>query len=411
MQKLMLATHFESEFFLFDDACILDIDNFVKRLSSIKEKGVRPDLIGSIITHYASKWLPDLLDDDGKKTIPNAEESPESVTTSWMKKRFFVETLVGILPPEKESIPCNFLLRLLRIASMVRVEPAYRDELEKRVSWQLDQASLSELMIPSFSHTCTTLLDVELVLRLVRRFMNLDEAVRSGAALIKVTKLVDCYLAEAAVDSNLTSSEFVALASEVPSHARAMEDGLYRAIDTYLKAHPGVSKKERNRLCKLIDSRKLSLEASIHAAQNERLPVRTVVQVLFSEQNKLNKQILDFSGPFSGMLSPNIALDASARCLSKREINVQQMEIKRLKEDVLRLQSHCMALEGKIDKLMEKKKGFLVWRKFGIPTLRGNRNEDVEREAEVGIGLKTPLQMKTRLVNTKNANKWRKSLS
>ncbi|CAA2977339.1 Hypothetical predicted protein, partial [Olea europaea subsp. europaea] len=235
MQKLMLATHFESEFFLFDDACILDIDNFVKRLSSIKEKGVRPDLIGSIITHYASKWLPDLLDDDGKKTIPNAEESPESVTTSWMKKRFFVETLVGILPPEKESIPCNFLLRLLRIASMVRVEPAYRDELEKRVSWQLDQASLSELMIPSFSHTCTTLLDVELVLRLVRRFMNLDEAVRSGAALIKVTKLVDCYLAEAAVDSNLTSSEFVALASEVPSHARAMEDGLYRAIDTYLK--------------------------------------------------------------------------------------------------------------------------------------------------------------------------------
>ncbi|CAA2984031.1 Hypothetical predicted protein [Olea europaea subsp. europaea] len=411
MQKLMLATHFESEFFLFDDACILDIDNFVKRLSSIKEKGVRPDLIGSIITHYASKWLPDLLDDDGKKTIPNAEESPESVTTSWMKKRFFVETLVGILPPEKESIPCNFLLRLLRIASMVRVEPAYRDELEKRVSWQLDQASLSELMIPSFSHTCTTLLDVELVLRLVRRFMNLDEAVRSGAALIKVTKLVDCYLAEAAVDSNLTSSEFVALASEVPSHARAMEDGLYRAIDTYLKAHPGVSKKERNRLCKLIDSRKLSLEASIHAAQNERLPVRTVVQVLFSEQNKLNKQILDFSGPFSGMLSPNIALDASARCLSKREINVQQMEIKRLKEDVLRLQSHCMALEGKIDKLMEKKKGFLVWRKFGIPTLRGNRNEDVEREAEVGIGLKTPLQMKTRLVNTKNANRWRKSLS
>ncbi|CAI9757763.1 unnamed protein product [Fraxinus pennsylvanica] len=411
MEKPTLATHFESQFCWFDDVCILDMDHFVKRLSSIKEKGVRPDLIGSIITHYASKWLPDLSDDDGKKMIANVEESPESVTTSWMKKRFFVETLVGILPPEKESIPCNFLLRLLRVASMVRVEPAYRAELEKRISWQLDQASLRELMIPSFSHTSTTLLDVELVHRLVRGFMNLDEAVRSGAALVKVAKLVDCYLAEAAVDSNLTFSEFVALASEVPGHARAMDDGLYRAIDTYLKAHPGVSKKERNRLCKLIDSRKLSLEASLHAAQNDRLPVRTVVQVLFSEQNKLNKQILDFSGSFSGILSPNTALDAPARCLSKREINVQQMEIKRLKEDVLRLQSHCMALEGKIDKLTEKKKGFLVWKKFGIPTLRGNKNEDVEREAEVAIGLKTPLQMKTRLVKTRTPNKWRKSLS
>ncbi|KAL2493412.1 Phototropic-responsive NPH3 family protein [Abeliophyllum distichum] len=266
-------------------------------------------------------------------------------------------------------------------------------------------------MIPSFSHTSTTLLDVELVLRLARRFVNLDEAVRSGAALIKVAKLVDCYLAEAAIDSNLTLSEFFALASVPPSHARAMDDGLYRAIDTYLKAHPGVSKQDRYRLCKLIDSRKLSPEASLHAAQNERLPVRAVVQVLFSEQNKLNKQILDFSGSFSGMLSPNMGLDTPARCLSKREVNMQQMEIKRLKEDVLRLQSHCMALEGQIEKLMEKKKGFLIWKKFGIPTLRGNKNEEIEREANVGIGLKTPLQMRTRLVKAKNPNKWRKSLS
>ncbi|KAL2516558.1 Phototropic-responsive NPH3 family protein [Forsythia ovata] len=405
------AAMFESELCWFDDACILDMDHFVKRLSSIKEKGVRPDLIGSIITHYASKWLPELSDDDAQKMTANVDESPESVTTSWMKKRFFVETLVGTLPPEKDSIPCNFLLRLLRVANMVRVEPAYRAELEKRVSYQLDHASLRELMIPSFSHTCTTLLDVELVLRLARRFMNLDEAVRSGAALIKVTKLVDCYLAEAAIDSNLTLSEFFALASVPPGHARAMDDGLYRAIDTYLKAHPGVSKQDRNRLCKLIDSRKLSPEASLHAAQNERLPVRAVVQVLFSEQNKLNKQILDFSGSFSGMLSPNMGLDAPARCLSKREINTQQMEVKRLKEDVLRLQSHCMALEGQIEKLMEKKKGFLIWKKFGIPTLRGNKNEEIEREANVGIGLKTPLQMRTRLVKAKNPNKWRKSLS
>ncbi|KAK7261921.1 hypothetical protein RIF29_28245 [Crotalaria pallida] len=41
----------------FDDACILDMDYFVKTLSGIKEKGVRADLIGSIITHYASRWL------------------------------------------------------------------------------------------------------------------------------------------------------------------------------------------------------------------------------------------------------------------------------------------------------------------------------------------------------------------
>ncbi|KAJ6698075.1 PHOTOTROPIC-RESPONSIVE NPH3 FAMILY PROTEIN [Salix purpurea] len=231
-----ITSHLAAECW-FDDACILDMDYFVKTLAGIKAKGVRPDLIGSIIAHYASKWLPDLSGDHhpgADRGLTIFAESPESVTTLWMKKRFFVETLVGILPPEKDSVPCNFLLRLLRIANMVGVEPTYRAELEKRISWQLDQASLEELMIPSFSHTCGTLLDVELIIRLVGMFVNLDEVAKSGAALIKVAKLVDSYLAEASVDSNLNLSEFVALAGALPSHARATDDGLYRAIDTYL---------------------------------------------------------------------------------------------------------------------------------------------------------------------------------
>lgn len=211
-----------------DDACIVDMDCFVKTLSSIKQKGIRADLIGSIITHYASIWLPDL----SEHGVTTQFQSPQSITNSWMKKRFFVETLVNVLPPEKDSVPCNFLLRLLRTAIMVRVDAAYRAEIENRISSQLDQASLKELMIPSFSHTCGTLLDVELVLRLVKTFLSMD---RDGAALVKVAKLVDCYLAEAAVDAGLSLSEFRALAGVLPSHARATDDGLYRAIDTYLK--------------------------------------------------------------------------------------------------------------------------------------------------------------------------------
>lgn len=58
------STHFSAECW-FDDTCILDMDYFVKTLSGIKAKGVRPELIGSIITHYASKWLPDLSTGEG----------------------------------------------------------------------------------------------------------------------------------------------------------------------------------------------------------------------------------------------------------------------------------------------------------------------------------------------------------
>ncbi|XP_027344635.1 coleoptile phototropism protein 1-like [Abrus precatorius] len=404
----------------FDDACILDMDYFVKTLAGIKAKGVRADLIGSIITHYASKWLPDLSASDiAEKGLTQFEESPESVTASWMKKRFFVETLVGVLPPEKDAIPCNFLLRLLRTANMVGVEGTYRQELEKRISWQLDQASLNELVIPSFSHTCGTLLDVELVTRLVQRFVSLDlEGAKSGAALVKVAKLVDCYLAEAAVDANLSLAEFVTLAGVLPSHSRATDDGLYRAIDTYLKAHPNVSKQERKGLCRLIDSRKLTAEASLHAAQNERFPVRAVIQVLLSEQNKLNRHV-DWSGSLmSGTRSPNGGFDLPARCLSKREINAQQSEIRKLKDDLYRLQSQCNAMQAQMERMVEKKKGFFKWKRFGFGKIEQSVTvlDKMEHEDDDGFGNGgfTPADMKTRLVNVKgcrNPHKWRKSMS
>lgn len=399
----------------FEDACILDMDCFIKTLSNIKQKGVRSDLIGSIITHYASKWLPD-LETSNSNSNANAN-SPESVTTSWMKKRFFVETLVSVLPPDKDSIPCNFLLRLLKTANMVLVESTYRTDLENRISWQLDQASLKELMIPSFSHTCGTLLDVELVIRLVKRFLSLDhDGVKTGAALVKVAKLVDCYLAEAGLDANLSLSQFVALAGALPNHARATDDGLYRAIDTYLKAHPSVSKQERKSLCRLIDSRKLTPEASLHAAQNERLPVRAVIQVLFSEQTKLNRYV-DWSASFSSLRSPSGyggVLDPQARCLSKREMNTQQMEIKKLKEDVYRLQSQCNVMQAQMDKMAEKKKSFFKWKKLAfIKSIGETENvEQDEAETEFGFGRQTPMDMKTStVVKSRTPHKWRKSLS
>uniref|UniRef100_A0A6N2L072 NPH3 domain-containing protein n=1 Tax=Salix viminalis TaxID=40686 RepID=A0A6N2L072_SALVM len=418
-----MTSHLAAECW-FDDACILDMDYFVKTLAGIKAKGVRPDLIGSIIAHYASKWLPDLSGDHHPGTdrgLTIFAESPESVTTLWMKKRFFVETLVGILPPEKDSVQCNFLLRLLRIANMVGLEPTYRAELEKRISWQLDQASLEELMIPSFSHTCGTLLDVELIIRLVGMFVNLDEVAKSGAALIKVAKLVDSYLAEASVDSNLNLSEFVALAGALPSHARATDDGLYRAIDTYLKAHPGVTKQERKVLFRLLDSRKLSHEASLHVAQNERWSVRAVVQVLFFEQTKHNRQ-MDWSGSFSGTRSPYLGFEASTRCLSKREMCGQQTEVRKLREDVHRLQSQCYAMQMQMERLSEKKKGFFRWKFENVmPSSRLKSNnlsvvdkieKSNEGEVEVGCGIQTPVDLKTKLVRGKKKNpRWRKSIS
>ncbi|CAH8384086.1 unnamed protein product [Eruca vesicaria subsp. sativa] len=336
-----------------DDGFIRDVDCFVKTIATIKAKGARPDHIGSTIAHYASTRLPDL----SHGVVRNHQQQSYSVTAYVMKKRYLVETLIGILPPEKDSVSCNFLLRLLKTANMVKAHPDYKAELEVRISWQLEQASLTELMIPSFSHTCGALFDVELVTRVVTNFARLyHEGFKSGASLVKVAKLVDSYLAEAAIDNNLSLIEFISLVKALPSHSRVTEDGLYHAMDTYLKAHPNMTKQERRRLCGLIGIKKLSKEASLHAAENPRLPMRTIIQILFSEQIKLSH------GRHNNDIDYNVSsLSRNPSCsqvsepspgwrMSKRDMNIQQAEIRRLREGMEKLQIENEAMRRQLKK-------------------------------------------------------------
>nr|GEX84073.1 hypothetical protein [Tanacetum cinerariifolium] len=49
---------------------------------------------------------------------------------------------------------------------------------------------------------------------------------------------------------------------------------------------PDLKKRERKNLCQTLDFKKLSQEASMHAAQNEFLPLRVLLQALFFEQTR-----------------------------------------------------------------------------------------------------------------------------
>lgn len=54
-------------------------------------------------------------------------------------------------------------------------------------------------------------------------------------SLTKVSNLVDSYLAEVAPDVNFKFPKFQSLAATIPDFARPLSDGIYRAIDIYLK--------------------------------------------------------------------------------------------------------------------------------------------------------------------------------
>lgn len=139
---------------------------------------------------------------------------------------------------------------LLRASIFLETTVACRLDLEKRMALQLGQAVLDDLLIPSYSFNGDTLFDTETVQRIMTNFLESEsEANRLGSYnaahedyvspspidIEKVAKLMENYLAEIASDRNLSVSKFMSLAELTPECYRATEDGMYRAIDIYLK--------------------------------------------------------------------------------------------------------------------------------------------------------------------------------
>lgn len=298
------------------DLSVLRVDLYQRVMNAMKCRGVRPESIGESLMSYAEKELTSLYNLNGRKTGSHGGSSHEGIV---------VQTIVGLLPVEKLAVPLSFLFGLLRTAVMLDCTVACRLDLERRIGSQWDVATLDDLLIPSFRHADDTLFDVDVVHRILVSFSQQDDSddemedgdgdgdgsgfesdgpgSPSQSSLVKVSRLVDNYLAEIAPEPNLKLSKFIAVAESLPAHARTVHDGLYRSIDVYLKAHSGLSEFDKKKLCKLIDFHKLSPEAGAHAAQNERLPLQSIVQVLYIEQLSL-RNALGCSYPDDNHLKP-----------------------------------------------------------------------------------------------------------
>ncbi|XP_042053493.1 BTB/POZ domain-containing protein At1g67900-like [Salvia splendens] len=296
-----------------EDLAELGIDLYWRTMIAIKSGGkLPPGLVGEALRIYASRWLPNV----SKYINIDCDSKPESAGEVTSKHRLLLESIVSLLPSEKGEVSCSFMLKLLKAANIVKASSSSKMELERRIGVQLEEASVSDLLLPALDERM--MYDVDGVISILEHFMvqgqspptsprrgkgeferrrsrsaeNVEllfqESRRSSSAShsskLKVAKLVDGYLQKIAKDKNLPLSKFIAVAESIPEFARLDHDDLYKAIDIYLKVHPELSKSERKRLCRALECKKLSVEACMHAAQNEMLPLRVVVQVLFFEQ-------------------------------------------------------------------------------------------------------------------------------
>lgn len=118
-----------------------------------------------------------------------------------------------------------------------------------------------------------------------------------------------------------------------------------------MKAHPWLSQKEREQLCSIIDFQKLSIDACAHASQNERLPLRIVLQVLFFEQMQLRTAL-------AGCL--NVLDDESAPAAGQRVQREGWVTVVRenqvLRVDMERMRSRVGELEEEFSKIKQEMK-------------------------------------------------------
>ncbi|XP_043708390.1 BTB/POZ domain-containing protein At1g03010-like isoform X1 [Telopea speciosissima] len=350
---------------------MLNLDFFQGVLSAVKSKGLKQDTISRILINYAHTSLQGLIVKDTqlvKGSFLDAELQK--------KQRVIVEAIVSLLPTQsrKSSVPIAFLSSLLKTAIMGSASATCKADLERRIGLQLDQAILEDILIPANSHGNNhhPLYDTDSIFRIFSIFLNLDEdddeenqlrdesemcydfdspGSPKQSSILKASKLLDNYLAEIALDSNLMPSKFIALAELLPDHARIVTDGLYRAVDIFLKVHPNIKDSERYRLCKTIDCQKLSQEACSHAAQNERLPVQMAVQVLYFEQIRLRNAMNGghnqfFFGSINSQFPQRSSSGAGSGAISPRDNYASvRRENRELKLEVTRMRMRLTDLE------------------------------------------------------------------
>ncbi|XP_060193771.1 BTB/POZ domain-containing protein SR1IP1-like [Lycium barbarum] len=335
-----------------EDLTILRIDFFQRVLIAMMARGFKQYALGPVLMLYAQKSLRCLdTSGNGRKKVEARKEH---------EKRVVLETIVSLLPREKNALSVSFLSMLLRAAIYLETTVACRFDLERRMSLQLGQAILDDLLIPSYSLTGDTLFDVETVKRIMKNFLeyemvgnrlgfiNEENASPSASDKKKVGKLMQDYLAKIASDSNLSVSEFISVAEVIPEQSRIIEDMMYKAIDMYLKAHPALSDIERKIVCKVMNCQKLTREACAHAAQNERLPVQTVMQVLYNEQKRL-REVMDVSlvGADLSSLPSKFSTDVP---LATDEVSSLKRENQDLKFELLKMKMKLKDTENCDDK-------------------------------------------------------------
>ena len=201
----------------FEELRLLGLPMFKQLILAMKGSELKPEIIETCFMQYTKKHIPGLSRSNRKALALSSSET---------EQKELLEIVILNLSL-KHSTPLRFLFRLLRTATVLIASEACRNVMEKKIGSQLDEVTVDDLLIPSYSYLNETLYDIDCVARILGYFLQKERNVAAvdglaprSATLMLVGKLIDGYLLEIAFDANLKPSKFYDFAISVPDLAR-----------------------------------------------------------------------------------------------------------------------------------------------------------------------------------------------
>ncbi|CAN0897494.1 BTB/POZ domain-containing protein At5g48130 [Linum grandiflorum] len=258
---------------------------FRRIIGSLRRQGMKEKYVTPIIVFYANKWI---IDENANADIDVLQG---------------VVDLLALKGKASRAVPVGFYFGLLSRSLEVGLGDDSKAKLQDQIVTLLHFSQVEDFLFPKKGSISSS------------NELAIMEKIFSGYEhhSSTVAELWDSYLSHIVSDRKMETKRFIELLETVPVSCRQSHDQLYRAMNTFLQAHRDISQDEKAAVCKYLNCQNLSQEACVEAVQNDMLPLRLIVQILFVQQLNTHHAFKECSdsfryGDFSGSLT------TSSRC-------------------------------------------------------------------------------------------------
>ncbi|XP_016478620.1 BTB/POZ domain-containing protein At5g48130-like [Nicotiana tabacum] len=317
------------------DLIALPFPFFKRIISSLRRQGMKEKYVSPIVLFYANKWVlsekkHQFWQNASKESEVdnNADDNNNNNDTNEKVSKILQGILELLRMGEKASkvIPVGFYFCLLSRSLQLGLRIESREKLQDQIASLLYLAQVEDFLLPeSNNDSISSCIELTIMKSIFSKYVTFGMELphTPSPRNYVVAELWDAYLTKIATDPKWSAKRFLELIETVPLSSRQTHDHLYRALSTFLMAHPDMSQEEKGLVCKYLNCQKLSQEVCIEAVQNELMPLRLIVQALFVQQLNTQQAFKECSdsfryvhcGEYSGSISSTIYANSKSQNL------------------------------------------------------------------------------------------------